>query len=100
MCGCTGVSMCLERVALIIQHETLIGYIVICDSFGPSYFATLTHKHHDFRKTKLEKENVFSFPLQLLFVTFLILRIIQPDVVINLKKSLHVKYLLFFTYFN
>ena len=42
---------------------------------------------------------MFWFSLQLVLETFLILRIIQRDIVINVK-SLHVKYPLFFSDFN
>jgi hypothetical protein len=44
---------------------------------APQYFSTLSHKRHDFRKKKRELLNtkcVFWFSLQLLSVTFLILR--------------------------
>jgi hypothetical protein len=51
------------------------------------YFPTLSHKRRDFRKTLLNIKYVFSFSLQLLSETFLILRINGQDIVKNVYWS-------------
>jgi len=53
------------------------------------YFSTLSHKRHDFREKKmlLNIKRVFWFSLQLLSETFLILRRIQRDIIINVQRS-------------
>jgi hypothetical protein len=52
------------------------------------YFSTLSHKRHDFRGKKvLNIKCVFWFSLQLLSETFLILRRIQRDIIINVHRS-------------
>ena len=54
------------------------------------YLYTLPHEWHDFRNKVIDNK-MFSFCLQLLSETFLILRKIQRDVVKNVHKLL-VKY--------
>jgi hypothetical protein len=71
-------------------------------SLAPPHFSTLAHKRHDFRGgggKSLKMKCVFSFSLQLVFETFLILRRIERDIVINVE-SLHVKCTLFVSDFN
>ena len=68
-------------------------------SLAPLYFSTLYHKRHDFVKMLLNIKCVLRFSLRLLFETFLILRRIRQDILINVK-SLHVKYPLFSPDFN
>ena len=51
------------------------------------YFPTLSHKWHDFRKKLLDIKCVFRFSLQLLSKSFLILRRIWRDTVINVRTS-------------
>jgi hypothetical protein len=52
-----------------------------------TYFSTLSDKRHDFRKKVIEhKMCVFNF-LPLLSETFLILKIIQRDIIINVHRS-------------
>ena len=52
------------------------------------YFSTLSLKRHDFREKKLlKKKCMFWFSVQLLFETFLILRWIQRNTIINLYRS-------------
>ena len=55
--------------------------------FVPSYFSTLSHERHDFRETGIEYKTCVLTPLQRLPETFLILRRIQRDIVINVKTS-------------
>ena len=81
-------------VALLVQHATRLFYIVC--HLWPLWL------HHIFRhyliKNVLTIKCVFWFSLRL-SKTFLIIRIIQRDIVINVN-SLHVKYPLFLSDFN
>jgi hypothetical protein len=55
------------------------------------YFSTLFHKELDFRKKKnklLGIKFMFRFSLQLLSETFLVLRRMQRDIIINIHRSL------------
>jgi hypothetical protein len=81
------------HVALLIQDATCMRHIVtsfVAYLVQPN-FSTLSHKRHDFRKKKkkrvTEHKSVFLFPLQLLFQTFLILRIIQRDIIIPIVQK-------------
>ena len=53
-------------------------------------FSTLYHKRHDFRggKKLLNMKGVLCYSLQLLSETFFILRRIQRDIIINVRRSL------------
>jgi hypothetical protein len=65
-------------------------YIVICGMSVCTvlFFFTLFRKRHDFRKKKnLNLKYVFWFSVRFLTKIFLILRIIQQDIVINEYKS-------------
>ena len=78
------------RLALLIQHARRMHHIILPSvaSLAAPYFSALPIKRHDFRKKMLLNiKCVFWFSLQLLFETFLILRIIQRDIVINVKMS-------------
>jgi len=82
-------SGCMS-VALVIQHTKPIRRIILSPvaCLAVSYFSTLSHKRHDFREKKgYCLRNVFWFFLHLLSETFLILRIIQPDIVVNVQGS-------------
>ena len=64
------------------------------------YFPTLSQKRHVFRGGVIEQEMFeFLFSLQLLSETFLTLRRIHRDTIINVH-ILHVKYPLFLPDFN
>ena len=62
-------------------------FIVISGLFASTAFYTLYHKRHYIQETFTEYWNVFWFPLQLLPETFLVLRIIQEDSIINVPRS-------------
>jgi hypothetical protein len=52
------------------------------------YFYILPHKWHDFWKEKLlNKMYVFRLSLQLLSEAFLVIGRIQPDIIINVRRS-------------
>jgi hypothetical protein len=70
-------------VALVIQHAKRMRRIRTIISF-PRY---LTHGTIFVKKKLLNIKCAFSFSLQLLSETFLILRRIQRDIVINVKTS-------------
>jgi hypothetical protein len=86
------VDVCMSmraRVALYIQHVTRVRHTVL--SFvapvAPPYILIYLVNNTIFEKKLLNIKCVFSFSLQLLFETFLILRRIQRDIVINVKTS-------------
>ena len=64
------------HMALLIKHAALMRHIVT--SFvglrSPLHFSTLPHERYDFRKKLWNIKCVFSFSLQLLSKTLLILR--------------------------
>jgi len=62
-------------------------YTVTCGLSGCAVFSILSHKRHDFwEKNVLSTKCVFWFSLQLLSETFPILRIIQSDIIINVRR--------------
>jgi hypothetical protein len=68
-----------------MQRATILAS---ADSMAPPYFSTLTHKRHVFREKVFEhKMCILVFPTAF-SETFLILRIIQRDIVINVETSL------------
>jgi len=75
-------------LTLVIQHAKRMRPIIMSTEFCPSlqYFSTLPYKRHEFRKKKkLPIINcVFWFSLQLLIVTFIILRETEWDIIINM----------------
>jgi hypothetical protein len=79
------------RVSLLfIQHEKRMRRIILScvASLAPPHFSTLAHKRHDFRKNVIEhKMCVLIFSTKLFSETFLIMRRIQRDTIINVHKS-------------
>ena len=76
--------------------------VVICGLSGSTIFFTLSHKGHDFRKTKklLNMKTVFWFYLQIFFSeTFFVLRRTERDTIKNVYLSCSVP-LLFLSDFN
>jgi hypothetical protein len=87
-CICVGAraSAC-AHVALLIQHATC-SHIAICSVSGSTTFSDIiSHTARFFGKMLLNIKCVFWFSLQLFSRTFLILKIIQLDIVINVKRS-------------
>jgi hypothetical protein len=78
-------SECVS-VALVTQHTKSMCHMILSSvaCLDLPYFSTLSHKQHIFRKNLL---NMFLFSLQLLSATFLILRRIQQDIIINVQRS-------------
>jgi hypothetical protein len=79
-------------LALVIQQRgaSLLRRIILpsvtCQTLP--YFSTLSHERHDLRRKKLLNiKCMIWFPLQLLSETFLILRRIQWDTIINVHRS-------------
>jgi len=70
--------------ALVIRHATCMP-CVACTALP--YFSTLSHKRHDFPKKSLSIKCVFSVSLQHSSETFLILRVIQPNVNMKIPMS-------------
>jgi hypothetical protein len=81
-------SECVS-VALVIQHAQRMLRIILSSMacLALPYFSTFSHKCHDFRQNVIEHKNVFSFSIQLLSKTVLILGQIQRDTVINVYRS-------------
>jgi hypothetical protein len=67
-------------------HSCTILLSVAC--LAASYFSTLSHNRHDFRKSLVNIKCVLISSTNLSGV-FLILRIIERDVIIHVKTSLH-----------
>jgi hypothetical protein len=88
------------HVALLVQHSTRMRHILtsFVAPLAPPHFSTLSHKRHDFRKTLLNIKCVSWLSLEFLSKTFLILRRIQRDIVITVKR-LYVTYPLFLSDF-
>jgi hypothetical protein len=76
-------------VALLIQHEKRMRRIILSSvaCLPLQNFHTFYHKRHDFRKRVIEHEMCFDFLYNILSETFLILRRIQRDVIINVHRS-------------
>ena len=85
-CVCVGARACdCARVALLMQHAKRRH--VSCGLWLHQIFRHFLINDTIFGKTLLNIKCVFSFYLQRLSETFLIIRIIQRDTVINVKTS-------------
>ena len=74
-----------SRVALLIWHAPLLH---IASSLAALHFSAFSHTRHDCRKKRLLNiKCVFWLALQRLCASFLILRRIQRDIVVNVKTS-------------
>jgi hypothetical protein len=71
-------------VALGIQHEERMCWIVICGPPGSTVFFHIISQRERFSEKKvLNTKSVFLFSLQILLGTFLILKKIQRGIIIN-----------------
>ena len=78
--------VCSLRYAACKAHGPY--YIVIrglCDSL--TYLSTLSNKRHDFRRKVVEHELCFDILYKFFYETFHILRRIQRDTIINVRRS-------------
>jgi hypothetical protein len=75
-------------VALVIQHAMRKRHIAICGLSGcTKFFSTLSHKRYDFREKVTEHKMCVLIFFTTLSETFLILRRIQRDSIINISRS-------------
>jgi hypothetical protein len=76
-------------VALVTQHAKRMRRIILSSvaCLAVPYFSTLSHKRHDFRKKVIEHKICVLIFSTNLSKTFLILRRIQRDIVINVHRS-------------
>ena len=78
----------LERVALLIAHATQCVILLPAASLAAPSFTTFSHKRRDFRNKVTERKIFFFgflYKFTILSQIFLILRIIQVDIVINMR---------------
>jgi hypothetical protein len=82
-------SECVS-VALDIQHAKCMRRItsssVAC--LVIQYFSTLSHTCYDFRKKKMNENDMPRFSLNILPETFIILTRTERDIIINVRRSL------------
>ena len=74
-------------IALVTQHATRMRRIVMCARPVLPCFPTLCHKRHDLRKEDTGHKTCFLIFSPTLSETFLILRRIERDMIINVIVS-------------
>jgi hypothetical protein len=76
-------------VASVIHHAKCMRCIILSSVACPAvpYFYTLSHKRHDFQKIVTENEMCVLMFSTTLSGTFLILRRIERDSIINVHRS-------------
>ena len=82
--------MFCTRVALLIQHAKRACHIVsiFVASLALPYLSLLSHKRHDFRENVIEHKMCVLIFSTTLSKVFLVLRVIQRDIFINVKTYL------------
>jgi hypothetical protein len=87
-CRGKSINVICVCVALVIQHAKRVSPIILSSvaCLSVPFSSTLSHERNDFRKNVIEHKMRVLIPLPLLSETFLILRIIQRDI-INVHKS-------------
>jgi hypothetical protein len=98
-CKCKSAGMCLRACILTYTPYNALPYCHLRPLWFHHIFRHFLIKGTIFGKKLLKVKCVFWFSLELLFEIFLILRRIQPDIVINVE-SLYVKKPLFLSDFN
>jgi hypothetical protein len=80
---CRGKAVVLHILSVCLKDAVRMCRIILSSVAWRTlqYFSTLSHKRNDFRKRKFieYKKYIFWFSPQILSETFLILRIIEPD---------------------
>ena len=75
-------------IPLVIQHAKLLRRIVSSVAcLVVPYFSTLSDERHDFRKIVIEHKMCGLIFFTTLYETFLILKVIQRDILINVCTS-------------
>ena len=76
-------------VALVVRYAKRMRCVTLSSVHcpAPPNFATLSHKRHDFRKKVIEHKTYVLILSTALSETFLILRRIQRDIIINIHRS-------------
>jgi hypothetical protein len=77
-------------VALVIQHVQRMRRIILSSVSCPAvpYFSTLSHKRYDFREKVTGHKMCVLILFTILSQIFLILRRIERDININVRRSL------------
>jgi len=75
--------------ALFTQHAVCLRRVILSSVAGPAvpYFSTLSHKRHDFRKKSYTNINCVLIFSTNLSKVFLILRMIERHIIINVHRS-------------
>jgi hypothetical protein len=88
---CRGKAICItysecKSVAFVIQHTKLMFHIMLSSvaCLAVPHFCTLLHKWHSFLKKVINHKMCFDFLYY--FETFLALRRVQQDIIVNVRR--------------